>query len=190
MSRRRSNVARLGTPDPVLVSYAGSNAAAPFISYIVCINGRVPERYEVLCIKSNFLLSLMKILFGALSMIHEDAVFLLSVVKASTVVSSLSAIRTSLRTVLRTLSPPKISSCIPGENIRLWLGLLAPTIIVVHMCRLRVSKSSTKGVNMSVYASFLSNGKESPFRDIWLWFVMRWVMTSLWIVPFRLSIML
>ena len=71
----------------------------------------------ILLLESNCLLSLMKILFGALSMICEDAVFLLSVVKASTVVLSLSAIQTSLRTVLRKLSPPKISSCIPGENI-------------------------------------------------------------------------
>ena len=47
MSCRRSNVARAGSPDPVLVSYAGSNAAAPAVSYIVCLNGRVPERYEV-----------------------------------------------------------------------------------------------------------------------------------------------
>ena len=47
MSRRRSNVARPGSPDPVLVSYAGSDAAAPSVSYIVCLNGRVPERYEV-----------------------------------------------------------------------------------------------------------------------------------------------
>ena len=47
MSRRRSNVARLGPPDPVLVRYAGSDAAASSVSYIVCINGRVPERYEV-----------------------------------------------------------------------------------------------------------------------------------------------
>ena len=48
MSCRRSNVARAGSPDPVLVSYAGSDAAAaPSVSYIVCLNGRVPERYEV-----------------------------------------------------------------------------------------------------------------------------------------------
>ena len=47
MSRRRSNVARTGSPDPVLVSYAGSDAATPSVSYIVCLNGRVPERYEV-----------------------------------------------------------------------------------------------------------------------------------------------
>ena len=53
MSRRRSNVARLGTPYPVLVSYAGSNAAAPSVSYIVCINGRVPERYEVWCLNRH-----------------------------------------------------------------------------------------------------------------------------------------
>ena len=53
MSRRRSNVARLGTPDPVLVFYAGSDAAAPSVSYIVCINGRVPERYEVWCLNGH-----------------------------------------------------------------------------------------------------------------------------------------
>ena len=53
MSRRRSNVARLGTPDPVLVSYAGSDAATPSVSYIVCINGRVPERYEVWCLNRH-----------------------------------------------------------------------------------------------------------------------------------------
>ena len=47
MSRRRFNVARPGSPDPVLVSYAGSDAAAPSVSYIVCLNGRAPERYEV-----------------------------------------------------------------------------------------------------------------------------------------------
>ena len=47
MSRRRFNVARPGSPDPVLVSYAGSDAVDPFVSYIVCLNGRVPERYEV-----------------------------------------------------------------------------------------------------------------------------------------------
>ena len=47
MSHRRSNVARAGSLDPVLVSYAGSAAAAPSVRYIVCLNGRVPERYEV-----------------------------------------------------------------------------------------------------------------------------------------------
>ena len=47
MGRRRSNLARDGSPDPVLVSYTGRNAAAPSISYIVCLNGWVPERYEV-----------------------------------------------------------------------------------------------------------------------------------------------
>ena len=47
MSRRRSNVARLGLPDPVFVCYPGSDAAASSIKYIVCLNGQVPERYEV-----------------------------------------------------------------------------------------------------------------------------------------------
>ena len=132
----------------------------------------------------------MKIPFVALSMIPKDDVLLLSVVKASTVVKSLSAIRTSLQTVLRTLFPLKISSFIPGENIRLWLGLLAPTIPAVHMCRLRVNKASTKDVNMSVDASSLWNRKESLFRDIWLCSVTRWVMMSLWIIYFLPSIML
>ena len=53
MSRRRSNVARLGTLDPVLVRYAGSDAAAPSVSYIVCINGWVPERNKVWCLNGN-----------------------------------------------------------------------------------------------------------------------------------------
>ena len=53
MSRRRSNVARLGPPDPVLVCYPGSDAAASSVSYIVCINGRVPERYEVLSLNGH-----------------------------------------------------------------------------------------------------------------------------------------
>ena len=47
MSRRCSNVARIGLPDPVFVRYPGSDAAASLVKYIVCINGRVPERYEV-----------------------------------------------------------------------------------------------------------------------------------------------
>ena len=53
MSRRRSNVAGLGNPDPVLVRYAGNDAATPLVSYIVCINGRVPERYEVWCLNGH-----------------------------------------------------------------------------------------------------------------------------------------
>ena len=47
MSRHRSNVARLGLPDPVFVLYPGSDAAASSVKYIVYINGQVPERYEV-----------------------------------------------------------------------------------------------------------------------------------------------
>ena len=47
MSRRRSNVARIGLPDPIFVRYPGSDAAASSIKYIVCLNGRVPERYKV-----------------------------------------------------------------------------------------------------------------------------------------------
>ena len=47
MSLRRSNVDRLGPPDPVLVRYPGSDADASLVSYIVCINGRVAARYKV-----------------------------------------------------------------------------------------------------------------------------------------------
>ena len=47
MSRRHSNVARSGSLDPILIRYSGSDAASPAVSYIVCLNGRVPERYEV-----------------------------------------------------------------------------------------------------------------------------------------------
>ena len=131
MSRGRSNVARLGPPDPVLVSYFGSDAAAPpSVTLYVLTGGSLKNtrsgvltRTEfarfILPLESNGSLSLMKILFGALSMIREDAVFLLLVVKASTVVSSLSAIRTSLRTVVRTLFPLKISSFIPLDKTRL-----------------------------------------------------------------------
>ena len=45
MSCRRFNVARAGLPDLILIRYAGSDAAGPAVSYIVCINGRVPENY-------------------------------------------------------------------------------------------------------------------------------------------------
>ena len=47
MSRHCSNVAERGLPDPTLVSYPGSDAVTSSITYIVCLNGRVPERYEV-----------------------------------------------------------------------------------------------------------------------------------------------
>ena len=131
MIPRRSNVARADSPDPVLVSYSGSDAATPAGSYIVCLNGQVPETYEVWPLtrtefakstrplESNCSLFLMKTLSGALSMIPEDSVLLSSDVKASTAVSSFSITRTSLRTVVVTLFPLKISSFIPGVNIRL-----------------------------------------------------------------------
>ena len=47
MSRRHYNIARSGSPDPILIRYAVSDAAGPVVSYIVCLNGRVPEPYEV-----------------------------------------------------------------------------------------------------------------------------------------------
>ena len=47
MSCRRSNVAGLGLPNPVFFRYPGSDAATSSIKYIVHLNSRVPERYEV-----------------------------------------------------------------------------------------------------------------------------------------------
>ena len=44
MSRRcAANLGKFGKSDPVFVQYTSSNAG--FVRYIVCINGRVPERY-------------------------------------------------------------------------------------------------------------------------------------------------
>ena len=45
MSCRRFNVAERGFPDPVFVRYPGSDATASSLAYIVCLTGRVPERY-------------------------------------------------------------------------------------------------------------------------------------------------
>ena len=47
MSCRRSNVAERGLPDPIFVCYPGSDAADSLINYIVCLNGWVPEKYEL-----------------------------------------------------------------------------------------------------------------------------------------------
>ena len=47
MIRRRFNVAEPGPPDPILVRYPGSNAAASTVTYIVCLHGQVPEEYEL-----------------------------------------------------------------------------------------------------------------------------------------------
>ena len=131
MSRRRFNVARPGSPDPVLVSYAGSNAATPSVSYIVCLNGRVPERYEVWRLNRDGFREVHLTARVKLFTLFDENTFRstfydsrrfrvpLLIVKASTVVSSSSTIRTSLWTVVRTLFPLKISSFIPGYKIRL-----------------------------------------------------------------------
>ena len=47
MIRRRFNVAARGPPDPILVRYPGSDAAASLLTCIVCLHGRVPEKYEI-----------------------------------------------------------------------------------------------------------------------------------------------
>ena len=202
MSRRCSNVARIGIPDPVLVRYAGSNADAPSVSYIVCINGRVPEIYEVWYLNGHgvcevHLTARVKLFdlfdkdtfrstFYDLRRCRVPFIGHKTFNGSVEFIHYLDVIADSTSDIISTRNI-FVHSC---GNIRLWFRLLDPTIIFVHMCRLRVRKASTKDVSMSVSASFLSNGKESPLRDIWLWSVMIWVMMSLWIIPFLLSIML
>ena len=47
MNRRRFNVAERGPPDPILVRYPGRGAAASLLAYIVCMHGRVPDKYKL-----------------------------------------------------------------------------------------------------------------------------------------------
>ena len=47
MRRRRSNVPVRGTPYTILVHYSGSDASIAPVTYIVCLHGRVPERYDL-----------------------------------------------------------------------------------------------------------------------------------------------
>ena len=47
MRRRHSNVPVRGPSDPVLVHYSGSDASIATVTYIVCLHGQVPERYEL-----------------------------------------------------------------------------------------------------------------------------------------------
>ena len=47
MNRRRFNVAERGPPDPILVRYPGSGAAASSLAYIVCLHGYVPELWSL-----------------------------------------------------------------------------------------------------------------------------------------------
>ena len=46
MNCRRFNFAERGPPDQILVRYPGSGVAASLLAYIVCLHGRVPEKYE------------------------------------------------------------------------------------------------------------------------------------------------
>ena len=46
MSWRRFNVAERGPPDPILVRYPGSDATTSLLAYILCLHGRVPEKYK------------------------------------------------------------------------------------------------------------------------------------------------
>ena len=47
MCRRRPNVPVRGPPDPVLVHYSGSGDGIDRVTYIVCLHGRVLERFEL-----------------------------------------------------------------------------------------------------------------------------------------------
>ena len=53
MRRRRSNVPVYGPPDPILFHYSDSNASIAPVTYIVCLHGRVPERYELLSMNAQ-----------------------------------------------------------------------------------------------------------------------------------------
>ena len=53
MIRRRFNIAERGPPDPILVRYPGSGAAASLLAYIVCLHGCVPEKYELWSMKAQ-----------------------------------------------------------------------------------------------------------------------------------------
>ena len=128
-------------------------------------------------LESRCLTTLQKILFGVPSSIHKDALFHSLAEDCSTVAPSLSASPTSFRTVLRTSSLLEISLLIPGANILLWSGRLAPIILAERTFPLLVRKYSTKDVTMSVFAWSGSNGKESLSSDTWVGFVSIWVMT-------------
>ena len=47
MNHHRFIVADRGPPDPILVRYPGSDAATSLLAYILCLHGRVPEKYEL-----------------------------------------------------------------------------------------------------------------------------------------------
>ena len=47
MRRRRSNVPVRSPPDTVLVHYSSNDDSSDPVTYIVCLRGRVPKRYEL-----------------------------------------------------------------------------------------------------------------------------------------------
>ena len=53
MSQRRFNVAERGLPDTIFFRYPGSDAVASLITYIVCLNSRVPEGYKLWSLKAQ-----------------------------------------------------------------------------------------------------------------------------------------
>ena len=47
MRWRHPNVPVCAPLDPILVYYSGSDNSIDRVTYIVCLNGRVPKRYEL-----------------------------------------------------------------------------------------------------------------------------------------------
>ena len=47
MRRRHPNVPVRGSPYPILVHYFGSDDSIDQVTYIVCLQRRVPERYKL-----------------------------------------------------------------------------------------------------------------------------------------------
>ena len=88
MCWRRPNVPVRGLPDPILVHYSGSDDGMDRVTYIVCLHGRVPERYKLWSLNEQgvrevhpfarirLLDILGQILSRLPSSIREDAVFL------------------------------------------------------------------------------------------------------------------
>ena len=53
MRPRHPIVPFCGPPDPVWVFYSASDNSIDLVSYIVCLHGRVPERYEIWSLNAN-----------------------------------------------------------------------------------------------------------------------------------------
>ena len=56
MRRRHPNAPVRGPPYPILVHYSGSDNSIDRVTYIVCLHGRVPERYELWSLNARIFL--------------------------------------------------------------------------------------------------------------------------------------